>query len=96
MFSDCKAATIAFKATGSFGKDAASVDIQIHTTNHNKTPLKVSNYRQINHPTRAGGAPQSGLRQSMPSHNIAICAEVKRKLPEDADGQGKRPRSRTL
>ena len=33
---------------------------------------------------------------SMPSHNIASCAEVSRTAPEPVFGQGKRPRSRIL
>ena len=40
-----------------------------HTSGQNA--IKTSAFRRINHPTRAGGAPQSGLRQSIPSHNIA-------------------------
>jgi len=49
-----------------------------------------------NQTTRAGGAVQAGRRQSIPSHNIASCAEVSRATPSAGDGQGKRPRSSTL
>lgn len=49
-----------------------------------------------NLPDRAGGAPQSGRRQSIPSHSIASWAEVSRATPASVFGQGKRPRSRTL
>ena len=57
---------------------------------------KTSDSRGINHPTRAGGAPQFGLRQSIPSQSIASCAEVRRTLPSVALGHGKRPFSSTL
>ena len=47
--------------------------------------------------TRRGGELHFGRRQSIPSHSIASCAAVNRALPSAArDGQGKRPRSRTL
>ena len=45
---------------------------------------------------RDGGDDQEGRRQSMPSHSIASCAAVNRAAPSAAEGQGKRPRSRTL
>ncbi len=45
---------------------------------------------------RDGGDDQDGRRQSMPSHSIASCAAVNRAAPSAAEGQGKRPRSRTL
>ncbi len=48
------------------------------------------------HPTRAGGAPQVGRRQSMPSQSMASCALVNRVAPSLALGHGKLPRSRTL
>ena len=40
-----------------------------HATDHHRSgrnAIKTRVFRRINHPTRAGGAPQSGLRQSMP------------------------------
>ena len=58
--------------------------------------IKTRQNRWINHPTRAGGAPQSGRRQSIPSHSMASCAEVRRATPASVFGQGKRPRSSTL
>lgn len=57
---------------------------------------KTRGIRVINHPTRAGGAPQSGRRQSIPSQSMASCAEVSRAIPASVLGQGKRPRSSTL
>ena len=57
---------------------------------------KRRNYKRINQPTRAGGAPQSGRLQSIPSHNMASCADVRRAVPSLPLGQGKRPRSSTL
>jgi hypothetical protein len=47
------------------------------STLRGEIPLKRGDY----HPTRAGGAPQSGRRQSIPSHSIASCAEVSRTAP---------------
>ena len=58
--------------------------------------IKTRRFRRINHPTRAGGTPQSGRRQSIPSHSIASCADVSRTAPEVVVGHGKRPRSSTL
>jgi len=58
--------------------------------------IKTRQNRWINQPTRAGGAPQSGLRQSIPSQSMASCAEVRRAIPASVFGQGKRPRSSTL
>lgn len=82
--------------SGIFGKDGRIA--QHATTYHgrSRSTIKTSLFRWINHPTRAGGAPLSGRRQSMPSHNIASCAEVSRTAPELVFGQGKRPRSRIL
>ncbi len=57
---------------------------------------KTRGIRVINHPTRAGGAPQSGRRQSIPSQSMASCADVSRAIPASVLGQGKRPRSSTL
>ena len=57
---------------------------------------KTKGIRGVNHPTRAGGAPQSGRRQSIPSQSMASCAEVSRAMPPSVLGQGKRPRSSTL
>jgi hypothetical protein len=58
--------------------------------------MKTRKNRRINQPPRAGGAPQFGRRQSIPSHSIASCAGVSRTLPSVAVGHGNRPRSRTL
>ena len=65
-----------------------------HTSGQNAIKTRV--FRRINHPTRAGGAPQSGLRQSIPSHSIANWAEVRRTAPSPAFGHGKRPFWSTL
>jgi hypothetical protein len=70
-----------------------------HASDHHKAAgisIKTSNLSRINQPTRAGGAPQSGLRQPIPSQSIANCAEVRRAAPSPCAGQGKRPFSSTL
>lgn len=58
--------------------------------------IKTKRFSGINQPTRAGGAPQCGLRQSMASHSIASCAEVRRTAPSPRAGQPKRPFRSTL
>ena len=82
--------------SGIFGKDGRVARHAITYHTRSGISIKTRHFRQINHPTRAGGAPQSGRRQSIPSHSIASCAEVSRTAPELVFGQGKRPRSRTL
>ena len=70
-----------------------------HASSYHKTAgmaIKTRCFSEINQPTRAGGAPQSGLRQSIPSQSIANCAEVRRAAPSPCAGQGKRPFSSTL
>ena len=61
-----------------------------------RSTMKTRGFRRMNHPTRAGGAPRSGLRQPIPSHSIASCAEVKRTAPSPGFGHGKRPFRSTL
>jgi hypothetical protein len=82
--------------SGIFGKDGR---VARHATTYHArsgSTIKTRRFGQTTHPTRAGGAPQSGRRQSIPSHSIASCADVSRTAPELVFGQGKRPRSRTL
>lgn len=47
-----------------------------------------TNIKRTYQPTRAGGAPQSGRLQSIPSHSIASWAAVSRAVPSAAEGQG--------
>ena len=61
-----------------------------------RVSMKTRCFTEMDQPTRAGGAPRSGRRQSMPSQSIANCAEVKRAAPSPRAGQGKRPFSSTL
>jgi hypothetical protein len=46
-----------------------------------------------NYPAVSGRQVRCGVRQSMPSSNIANCAGVTETLPSAGDGQTKRPRS---
>ena len=61
-----------------------------------KTARKMLRLSPINQPTRAGGAPQDGLRQSIPSHSIASCALVRRATASPLPGHGKVPFCRIL
>ncbi len=57
--------------SGIVGED---IGVIRHADRYHVAPIianKTRDFREIIYPTRAGGAPQSGRRQSIPSHSMA-------------------------
>lgn len=54
-------------------------------------PMKTGENRRTHQPARAGGAPRSGRRPSIPAHDTARCARPGRRLPSGAIGPERRP-----
>jgi len=71
----------------------------MHNGYHNArdSAIKTKRFSLYIHPQRAAARPNSGLRQSMPSHTHASCADRQTGgPPRSLQAKGKRPRSRTL
>lgn len=86
---------IAFNASGSEGSESVRMLLILRAMRWTGSAFRLRR-QSICQAMRCGGALQDGRRQSMPSHSIASCAAVSRAVPSARDGQGKRPRSRTL